>query len=111
MFVCIKTCQDATLLEMTCHRSYFLTESSSKGGEPSNGSQNKPDKQETMSEDRADEYYNIMSVDKKSSTAIMLENLAEFLLAGKSATQRLEEQFKVSLTHLPIVNLLVIHLF
>ena len=55
-----------------------------------------------MSEDRADEYYNIMSVDKKSSTAIMLENLTDFLLAGKSATQRLEEQFKVSITHLSI---------
>ena len=110
MLVCVNTCQIATLLEMTCCGSYFLTESSSKDGEPSNGSQNKPDKQETMSEDRADEYYNIMSVDRKSSTAIMLENLTDFLLAGKSATQRLEEQFKVSITHLPIVNVWVIHL-
>ena len=96
MLACINTCQNATLFEVTCQGSYFLTESNSKDGEPSHESQNKPDKQETMSEDRADEYYNIMSVDKKSSTAIMLENLADFLLAGKSATQRLEEQFKVS---------------
>ena len=74
----------------------FLTESNSEDKEPHNGIQNKSEKEDLTPEDRADEYYNIMSVDKKSSTAIMLENLADFLLAGKSATQRLEEQFNVS---------------
>ena len=74
----------------------FLTEPNSEDKEPNNEIQNKS-AEDMTSEDRTDEYYNIMSVDKKSSTAIMLENLTDFLLAGKSATQRLEEQFNVSI--------------
>ena len=75
--------------------SMFLTETNIEEKEPIHEIQNKTD---IEPEDRTDEYYNIMSADKKSSTVIMLEDLTDFLLDRKLATQRLEEQFKVSLT-------------
>ena len=75
--------------------SLFLTESNIEDEEPIHEIQNKTDIEQ---EDRTDEYYNIMSADKKSSTVIKLEDLTDFLLDRKLATQRLEEQFKVSLT-------------
>ena len=81
----------------------FLTEPNSEDKEPNIEIQNKS-AEDMTSEDRTDEYYNIMSVDRKSSTAIMLENLTHFLLAGKSATQRLEEQFNVSTAQLSCVS-------
>ena len=74
--------------------SMFLTESNIEDKEPIHEIQNKT---EIEPEDRTDDYYNIMSADKKSSTVIMLEDLTDFLLDRKLATQRLEEQFKVSL--------------
>ena len=74
--------------------SMFLTETNIEDKERIHEIQNKT---EIEPEDRADEYYNIMSADKKSSTVIMLEDLTDFLLDRKLATQRLEEQLKVSL--------------
>ena len=74
--------------------SMFFTETNIEDKERIHEIQNKT---EIEPEDRADEYYNIMSADKKSSTVIMLEDLTDFLLDRKLSTQRLEEQFKVSL--------------
>lgn len=45
---------------------------------------------------RPEEYYNISSFDKKSPTVIMLENLTDFVLAGKTTHDVMESEFKVN---------------
>ena len=42
-----------------------------------------------------DDYYNITHVSKKSPTAIMLEDLKEFVFSGKPPAKVLETQFLV----------------
>ena len=48
-------------------------------------------------EENHDDYYNITSFDKKSPSAIMLEDLVEFVLTGKKTKAKLEEQFNVNI--------------
>ena len=52
---------------------------------------------EVLFEENHDDYYNITSFDKKSPTAIMLEDLVEFVLTGQTTKAKLEEQFNVNI--------------
>lgn len=47
---------------------------------------------DVLSTKQEDDYYNIIQIDKKSSTAIMLEDLNEFVSSGKPSAKILETQ-------------------
>ena len=49
-----------------------------------------------MCNDTDKAYYNITSMEKRSPTAIMLKDLVELVLTGRSMKQKLEEQFDVN---------------
>ena len=72
----------------------FIVDSNNKAEGLVTANQNDSSVHET-SQDLVDEYYNFTQLDKRSATAIMLEDLADFVLMGKTTSQRLEEQFDV----------------
>ena len=72
-----------------------------------------PSHMPTEEEDKQEDYYNITSFDKKSPTAIMLDDLVEFVLTQKTTRTKLEEQFNVDIICLsyglvrPCVNYII----